>query len=221
MSDQGMYEDGVRSGATPEEPGPDHATAQHAAAAEEFAGVLRQVEEAAREWGVRPDQLEGRFVSALMAAIGWNGRVSAAAREEFKTLFRQQREACERELASAREITRAAHAGLTQARTALIVLQVEKQNLTTKMIKETMPLFAERLKEALVIREKRWNDDVKRRRLATAGVVTLGLVFGGYGLRVWQDEMATSALERWCLAHPLQASGHVYCDMTSFGLAAQ
>jgi hypothetical protein len=98
MSDQGMYEDGVRSGATPEEPGPDHATAQQPAAAEEFAAVLRQVEEAAREWGVRPDQLEGRFVSALMAAIGWSGRVSAAAQEEFKTLFRQQREACEREL---------------------------------------------------------------------------------------------------------------------------
>lgn len=221
MSDQGMYEDGARSGARPEEPGPDHATAQQPAAADEFAAVLRQVEEAAREWGVRPDQLEGRFVSALMAAIGWSGRVSAAAQEEFKTLVRQQREACERELASAREITRAARAGLTQARTALIVLQVEKENLTAKMIKETLPLFAERLKEALIIREKRWNEDVKRRRLATAGMVTLGLVFGGYGLRVWQDGMATSALERWCLAHPLQASGHVYCDMTSFGLAAQ
>jgi hypothetical protein len=221
MSDQGMYEDTLRSGATPEEPGQDHATAQQPAAAEEFAAVLRQVEAAAREWGVRPDQLEGRFVSALMAAIGWSGRVSAAAQEEFKTLFRQQREACERELASAREITRAAHAGLTQARTALIVLQVEKENLTAKMIKETLPLFAERLKGALIIREKRWNEDVKRRRLATAGMVTLGLVFGGYGLRVWQDGMATSALERWCLAHPLQASGHIYCDMTSFGLAAQ
>jgi hypothetical protein len=221
MSNQGMYEDALRSGTTPEEPGQDHATAQQPAAAEEFAAVLRQVEAAAREWGVRPDQLEGRFVSALMAAIGWSGRVSAAAQEEFKTLFRQQREACERELASAREITRAAHAGLTQARTALIVLQVEKENLTAKMIKETLPLFAERLKGALIIREKRWNEDVKRRRLATAGMVTLGLVFGGYGLRVWQDGMATSALERWCLAHPLQASSHIYCDMTSFGLAAQ
>jgi hypothetical protein len=56
----------------------------------------------------------------------------------------------------------------------------------------------------------------KRRRLATAGAVTLGLVFGGYGLRVCQEGNPTSALERWCIAHPLQASGHVYCDMTGF-----
>jgi hypothetical protein len=206
-----MLEDGLASAAAPKL---DHSTEQ-TAPREEFDAVLRQVEDAAREWGIRPDQLEGRFVSALMAAIGWCGRVSAAAQEEFKALFEQQREACEHELAAAREITRAARAGLTQAHSALIVLQVEKENLTVKMIKETLPLFAERLKEALIIREKRWNDDVKRRRFATAGAVTLALVSGAYGLRAWQDSAVTGAFDR-CLVHPLQASGHFYCDVTSF-----
>ena len=59
MSDQGMYEDGARSGARPEEPGPDHATAQQPAAADEFAAVLRQVEEAAREWVFGPISWKG------------------------------------------------------------------------------------------------------------------------------------------------------------------
>src|SRR5258708_33657734 len=96
MSDQGMFENGAPPGAAPEEPGFDRATAQMAPT-QEFAAVLRQVEEAAREWGVRPDQLEGRFVSALMAAIGWSGRVSAAAQEEFNALVRRQRAAWEGE----------------------------------------------------------------------------------------------------------------------------
>jgi hypothetical protein len=105
--------------------------------------------------------------------------VAAQARAE--AVVRENREAAERELAQAREIRRAAEVSLKQARTALISLEVEKENLTVKMIKETLPLFAERLKDALVIRERRWNDDVKRRRFATAGLVVLGLVSGGYG----------------------------------------
>jgi hypothetical protein len=71
------------------------------------------------------------------------------------------------------------------------------------MIKETLPLFAERLKDALVIRERRWNDDVKRRHFATAGLVVLGLVSGGYGVHVWQVWNATSGFE-WCLWNQLQ-----------------
>jgi hypothetical protein len=195
--------------------------ADAAAWVNEFERLVAEVGAAAEEWGVEPEGLEGRFVSALLGTTRWLGRLSVAAQASLETIVRESREAAERELASAREITRAARAGLTQAHTALIVLQVEKENLTAKMIKETLPLFAEQLKEALIIREKRWNDDVKRRRLATAGLVTLGLVFGGYGLRVWQEGNPVSELERWCVAHPLQASGHVYCDMTNFAVAAR
>jgi hypothetical protein len=97
----------------------------------------------------------------------------------------------------------------------LTVVQVEKENLVAKMIKETLPLFAERLKEALIIREKPWNDDVKRRRFATAGAVTLALVSAAYGVRAWQDSAVTGAFYR-CLAQSLQASGHLYCDVTAF-----
>jgi hypothetical protein len=181
----------------------------------EFREQVAAVEEAARAWGVRPESLEGRFVSALLTATGSLGRLCASALEGLETLARENREAAERELAAAKEITRAARAGLTQADVMLTVVQVEKENLVAKMIKETLPLFADRLKEALIIREKRWNDDVKRRRFATAGAVTLALVLGAYGVRAWQDNAVTGAFYG-CLAHSLQASGHFYCDVTSF-----
>ena len=186
-----------------------------AAWASEFEQLVAEVRAAAEEWGVEPDGVEGRFVSALLGTTRWLGRLCLAAQARAETVFRENREAAERELAQAREIRRAAEVSLKQARTALISLEVEKETLTVKMIKETLPLFAERLKEVLVIRERRWNDAVKRRRLATAGAVTLGLVFGGYAVHVWQSWDATTALD-WCLWNQLQANGHTYCDMTSF-----
>jgi hypothetical protein len=182
--------------------------------ANEFKQLVANVEAAAEEWGVEADSVEGRFVSALLGTTRWLGRLCVAAQARMEAVVRENREAAQRELAQAREIRRAAEVSLKQARTALISLEVEKENLTVKMIKETLPLFAERLKDALVIRERRWNDDVKRRRFATAGLVVLGLVFGGYGIRVWQSWEATTTQE-WCLWNQLQANGHTYCDLTS------
>ena len=183
--------------------------------ANEFEQLVANVEAAAEEWGVEAGSVEGRFVSALLGTTRWLGRLCVATQARTEAVVRKNREAAERELAQAREIRRAAEVSLKQARTALISLEVEKENLTVKMIKETLPLFAERLKDALVIRERRWNDDVKRRRFATAGLVALGLVSAGYGIRVWQSWDATTAFE-WCLWNQLQANGHAYCDMTSF-----
>lgn len=185
-----------------------------AAWASEFEQLVAEVKAAAEEWGVKPDTVEGRFVSALLGTTRWLGPLCVAAQARAEAVVRENREATERELAQAREIKHAAEVSLRQARTALISLEVEQENLTVKMIKETLPLFAERLKDALVIRERRWNEDVKRRRFATAGLVALGLVSGGHGVHVWQVWDATSGFE-WCLWNQLQANGHAYCDLTS------
>ena len=120
--------------------------------------ALRRVTDAAREWGVRPHLMEGRFVSALTAAIAQMARVSDTARDEFKRAFQQNREAAALELARVQEITKAANISLGQARNALINLQIERENVTIRMIHETMPMFATRMRGALVIREKSWNE---------------------------------------------------------------
>jgi hypothetical protein len=208
-----------RAASLPENSGGDPAV-DAAAWAHEFEQLVANVEAAAEKWGVEPHSVEGRFVSALLGTTRWLGRLCAAAQTRAEAVVRENREAAERELAQAREIRRAAEVSLKQARTALISLEVEKENLTVKMIKETLPLFAERLKDALVIRERRWNDDVKRHRFATAGLVALRLVSGGYGVHVWQVWDATSGFE-WCLWNQLQANGHAYCDLTSLKQSRQ
>ena len=184
-------------------------------AAEDFSAVLHRVEDASRAWDIQPDLAEGRFVSAMMAAIGWSGRVTQSAQAEWRALFKSERDAAEMELARAREITKAVSAALGQARSALLGLQVERENVAVRMMHETMPLFADKLKAVLVVREKGLADALRIRVLMMAAVFTLGVFVSGYGLRYWTDSDAVGALGN-CLAHAVQAQGHVYCDVTSF-----
>jgi len=191
---------------------------------DDFAAALGRVQDAAREWGIRPDLVEGKFVSALMAAVEWLGRVSQAAQLEFRTLHQKQRDSAELELACAREITKAAHAALGQTRSALINLQVERENVTIRMIHETMPMFATELRKALMIRINDETSALRLRRSMLAGTAAVAIFLGGFGLRAWDDRDAVGMLER-CLAKPLQAQNagqlHLYCDVTSFAAASQ
>lgn len=92
-------------------------------APDDFSAVLHRVEDASKAWNIQPELAEGRFVSAMMAAISWSGRVTQTAQAEWRSLFKSERDAAEMELARAREITKAVNAALGQARSALLGLQ--------------------------------------------------------------------------------------------------
>ena len=186
---------------------------------EDYAAVLKTVQDAAREWGVRHDLMEGKFVSALLGAVEWLGRVNQAAQAEFRQIAQKQSDAAKLELARAEALTKATNATLGQARSALINLQVERENVTVRMIHETMPIFAEKMRDVLVTRINDENAALRLKRGLLAGLAAVGLFLGGYGVRAWSDRDAVGALER-CLTKPLQAqiAGqlHLYCDVTSF-----
>ena len=175
-----------------------------------------------RAEGIEPQGPLGQWLNAQAEALRALAEILGAQELRFEELMRNVNAAASAELeklvvaaALGNDVVRAGEVALRQARTAQISLQVEKENLTAMMVKETLPLFVERLKEALIIRERRWNDDVKRRRLATTGAAVLGLVFGGYGIHVWQSWEATTTQE-WCLWNQLQSNGHIFCDLTIF-----
>jgi hypothetical protein len=177
--------------------------------------------------GIEPEGPLGRWLEAQAEALLALAEILDGQELRFEEVMRSVSGAACAELeklAAATElgnkVVQAGEVALRQARTAQISLVVEKENLTAMMVKETLPLFVERLKEALIIRERRWNDDVKRRRLATAGLAVFGLISVGYAAHVWERWNATSAFD-WCWAHALPSGGRVYCDMTNFGLAAQ
>ena len=190
-----------------------------AAGPQDFAVVLKSVQDAASEWGIRADMMEGKFVSALLGAVGWLGQVSQAAQAEFQQAVKLQSDTAKHELARAEALAKATNATLGQARSALIGLQVERENVTVRMIHETMPMFATELRKALVIRVNDETLALKFKRGLLAGLAVIVVFLGGYGVRAWTDRDAVGALER-CLVKPLQApSGgqlHLYCDVTAF-----
>jgi hypothetical protein len=201
------------------EPVPAARTDVPLASGDEFKAVLRSVQDAARDWGIRPDLMEGKFVSALLGAVEWLGRVNQAAQAEFRQIAQKQSDAAKVELARAEALTKATNATLGQARSALIGLQVERENVTVRMIHETMPMFAAELRKALVIRVSDETSALKLKRGVLAGIAAIGIFLGGFGLRAFADRDAVGALER-CLAKPLQAQTagqlHLYCDVTGF-----
>ena len=214
MSDGAIIERASQGGAA-ERPAPVVAPG----GPEDFAEVLKTVQEAARAWNVRDDLSEGKFVSAMLGMVGFLGRLNQAAQVEFRQIAQKQSDAAKIELARAEALTKATNATLGQARSALINLQVERENVTVRMIQETMPLFAEKMRDVLITRITDENSALRLKRGLFAGVIAVAIFLGGYGVRTWSDSDAVGALGR-CLANPLQAHPggqlHLYCDVTSF-----
>ena len=184
----------------------------------DWVAELRQqceaVKLAADEWAIRWQAPEGRFVSALLHTVMALGKLSASVQSAIESAAVDSRKAAEAEHAKARELRGAAEAALRQVRNAQATLVIEQENVTLRMIQETLPMFAERLQKALVIREHRWNADVSRRRYAVAGAVALAVFLAGYALSSWQDSGWVDAFGQ-CLAQPLQYRGHYFCNIDS------
>ena len=175
-----------------------------------------------RSEGIEPDGPLGRWLEGQAQALAGLAGLLDDQTLRFEELIGGIRTAADSELQKAAAATELANqaikAGeltLLQARTAQIALEVERESLVLRMIKETLPLFADRLKQALVIREQRWNNDIRRRRYVAAGAVTLAVFLSGYALRAWSESDRLAAFDR-CLAHAQLVQGHYWCEVTAF-----
>ena len=149
-----------------------------------------------RSEGIEPDGPLGRWLEGQAQALAGLAGLLDDQTLRFEELIGGIRTATDRELQKAAAATELANqaikAGeltLRQARTAQIALEVEREGLVLRMIRETLPLFADRLKQALVIsraemeqrpppaavcRGGRRGARGLPRRLRTAGMVGVG-----------------------------------------------
>jgi hypothetical protein len=175
-----------------------------------------------RSEGIEPDGPLGRWLEGQAQALAGLAGLLDGQTLRFEELIGTIKTAADAELQKAAAATELANqaikAGeltLRQARTAQIALEVERESLVLRMIRETLPLFADRLKQALVIREQSWNSDLRRRRYAATGAVALAVFLGGYALRAWSESDRLAAFDR-CLSHAQQVQGHYWCEVTAF-----
>jgi hypothetical protein len=139
-----------------------------------------------------------------MEAIAVQSRLAAAA--EIVLL----REA----IAGANHVVRQGEFALRQARQLQVGLVVEREHLVQTMVDEALPLFAEKLNETLVIRERRWNARARDRRYMVFAAISTALFLVGYALSWWQDSGQLAEVNG-CVEHPVQINGQLYCPAGS------
>ena len=163
-------------------------------AVEQLRGAVDRLRQTGRAEGIEVDGPLGQWLEAQAQALlglgdilqGQDGRVGevlgrieTAAGLELRNL----QEAIE----GANHVVRQGDFALRQARQTQAGVVVERQHLVKKMVDETLPMFAEKLNGALVIREEAWNAKARDRRYAIAAAISVALMLIGYCLSWWQD----------------------------------
>jgi hypothetical protein len=201
----------------------------------DFQARLEALREAAEAWGVRPDHPEGRFVSTMIGTQAGFMDVALSLAESLRHVVQEARATAEEELARQRVVTERTRQTLTKAsglienldrgaRLAIEKIEVEKTEVLTQLVKEILPDMTRGVREALVIRERRYNHDLEWRRALGVGAVMLGLVLAGYIWGTWADwgltsrvESIGSAVERCRLtSHWADDTGNRLCAIKDF-----
>ena len=187
-----------------------HVSPDLGASDSEFDGHVAAVEKAAREFSVRWDEPEGRFVEALLAVMRRLAQLTAATKASMEATARQAHATTVAELESVRELRRTVEGLKVQTHAVQMLSAAERENAVQRMIERTLPLFAERLQGALVVREARWNTNRAHRRYALAGSVLLGAFLSGFAVCAWAQRDQVRLAGR-CLEAVVQTGGHTYC----------
>ena len=170
---------------------------------------IKAVEKAARDWGVNVDELEGKFVSALLAAIAASGRANIATVGDLEKLFEGARAAGEVELRRLRilldggeQVLRVAEEGARAAIATADKTQADYDRSVSKLAKEMAAKLLAETQKWLVLKQTNRNRRDAWRLATLVGAAALGLFVGGYVARANQEGYAMEVVAR-CMAAPL------------------
>ena len=187
------------------------------AAVEQIHASVARLRQSGRAEGIEADGPLGQWLEAQADALLGLADVLQGQDDRVGDLLTRIEAAAATELHNLREgieganhVVRQGEFALRQARQLQVGIVVEREHMVQKMVDETLPLFAEKLNETMVIRERGWNARARDRRYAIAGAISAVLIMVGYGLCWWQDSDRIGAFNR-CLMHPVSSGGQYYC----------
>jgi hypothetical protein len=179
---------------------------------------------AARRECIEPEGPLGIWVESQQTAF----RAMADLAEHQEKLVRdvavEMKALAEGELAKLRVMLEMTRIALASARGAVKDLETEKVRVVSEMVQIVAPEVVKGIKDAVVIRQVRYNQGVQWRRAAYVGGTILMLVVGGYSWRTAQDWQDTTIapLTRMALQHCQDTSkwiddkGRRLCVITDF-----
>ena len=189
-----------------------------AVAAEELRASAEDMEQAAWRTGLTPDEPLGIWVISLRRTLTNLANLSEGQEQGVSAVIDGSRKLVDAEVAQLRAANEASVRAMNEANAALSRAKVDAEKLTLKTLGDLSPKILEHIRDAVVIRERRYNRKVEWRRATLVGMAVLGLVVGGYSWRGWQDSDANSALSR-CLEHQFQTpNGDKFCPISSLFL---
>jgi hypothetical protein len=200
-----------------------------------FADRLAAVETAARDWGVRPEYPEGVFISTMISTQAGFAEVALGVGDALLAIVERAKAAGEDELARQRVMTERTRQTLAKAsgvienldrgaRQAIEKIEVDKTAVLAQLVKDILPDMTRGVREALVIKQRRYNHNLEFVRALCLGVLMLGLVLTGYVWGTWSDwgmaarvENIGAAIERCQLtSHWEDDKGNRLCEVKDF-----
>jgi hypothetical protein len=182
--------------------------------------VARLVAEGRRE-GIEPEGPLGRWLAAQAGALESLAFVLEGQTARFEAVLADADHALKAEMRRAAAVLEQGQKALSQgevvlaqARSAQFHLHLSQEALVSRLVEETLPLFAQHMKDVLVIRERRWNADRGRQRMALAGAIAIGVFLAGFVVRTWVDWRWLAIMDH-CALHATTEGGHLICDLTA------
>ena len=172
-----------------------------------------------RAEGIEPDGPLGRWLDAQAGSLrGLAGALDGQA-QRIETVLSDVQAASQVELSklrtaleAAKESVRQGEQAIARARMAQAASTSHHQAVAQRMIDETLPMFAEKLKGLLVVREERLGRERQWRAALVAGLGSMALFGAGFALAGWLDADRLAVFQQ-CLASPVQSGGHLYCAL--------
>jgi hypothetical protein len=201
----------------------------------DFQARLQALREAAQAWGIQPNHPEGIFVSTMIGTQSGFAELALSLAEALNNIVQNVRASAEDELAKQRVVTERTRQTLAKAngvienldkgaRRAIEQIEVDKTEVLTQLVKDILPDMTRGVREALVIKQRRYNHNLEFIRALCVGALMVSLMLTGYFWGTWSDwgmagrvENIGAAIERCQLtSHWEDDKGNRLCEMKDF-----
>ena len=156
---------------------------------------IKEAQDAARDWGVQADAMEGRFVSALLAAIAASGQMNKATIEQVHRVVADAKAAGDFEVGRLKIIfaggEKAIAIGRQAAETAIAAGQRAEHEFdrsVAQIAKELSSRLVESSQQWLVLKQTSRNRRDAWVLALCVAIVAVGIFVGGYVARAYQDD---------------------------------
>ena len=176
--------------------------------------ALDNMDSAARAAGVEPDEPLGTWIGTLKVALESSATVTLGGEARIQAALAGLENASREDRLRLKQATERCAAETLKLERTFGTMEVRSHHLVTQTIHSMADQVAERMRDRMVIVERRHNRVALWRR---AGVLTAAIVviFGvGFATARYSDRDAVSLLDR-CLAHPFvnTQTGGLVCEV--------